>query len=795
MTLQPLQRTLLYLEKGKYADWILATGLAVLILLGFLPVLLTPDSVVFHHDINQFYGMEYSNRRALSEGSIPLWNPYWGLGMPGMAEPQTALFYPPYVLMRAVPVPLHTEFNLLAIGHLWLISWGTYSLMRAWGVRRSSALISALGMMLSGVVVPRIPAGHVAYLAAAAWAPWLLLVYGRLLREWTFQSFLLTNGLLVTLMLAGHPQFGSIVASPLVLYAISVAVTESRAGWRKIAYVVGVSSALMVLALGILTVQFLPTAELLSESPRSELPYEAATEYSVAPYNLLSLFVPYLWIDPTHLDARLTTVPLKLSFELSFMSEITPFVGVLVLVLALLAVFYSPRIYRPHVIFLGVLAAAGLLLSLGNNTPLYRPVYALLPSFKVPGRFLWGWAVGVTALAGFGAENLLRQLESGSTRTLVSLKTPAFLAILGSLLLVLGAAGGVFAVEPLRWYARDLVTLAATVLLLAIILWVIARRNLSALSFGWLVAGAVGLEMLLFAAPLIKPYPVAQFYNPQSPLVQLDLDATRIRLDQGGRNSAFYQVGAPEQFISLELATAHELQALGLEGQRGTQLFSSGYFVSEGPLGEAGSRWLQAGVFTSETPSDLPDLRLIQQQGNAYLYESPGNLPRIYAVPAVRVVADQQKALDYIRNDFAVDRLAVVVSHDVSPGLPTTASQPVRFEGRFVDYGLNSLTAEVSLDRPAMVIFGEAYYPGWLAEVDGEPATIWQANYAYRGVVVSEGSHLITMTYAAPTFWRGMRISGATLGILLLLTAGWTIRRLQTARRPHPPQASEHAPV
>ena len=75
--------------------------------------------------------------------------------------------------------------------------------------------------------------------------------------------------------------------------------------------------------------------------------------------------------------------------------------------------------------------------------------------------------------------------------------------------------------------------------------------------------------------------------------------------------------------------------------------------------------------------------------------------------------------------------------------------------------------AEVTTNQPMMVVFSEMYDTGWQAAVNGQPATLWLVNYAFRGVLVDAGTSTITMQYRPQTYRLGVIISGLT-GLFML---------------------------
>jgi uncharacterized membrane protein YfhO len=92
-------------------------------------------------------------------------------------------------------------------------------------------------------------------------------------------------------------------------------------------------------------------------------------------------------------------------------------------------------------------------------------------------------------------------------------------------------------------------------------------------------------------------------------------------------------------------------------------------------------------------------------------------------------------------------------------------------------YADDSQSYLVEAATPGLLFVADAWYPGWLAKVDGKPAEILRTNLLYRGVALEPGRHEVTFEYA-PRSWRmGLIVSGAAALLLLgLLVAALFIR-------------------
>ena len=80
--------------------------LALLCIAFFWDVLWLPGSrIVAGNDLtNMFYHWLSFAKSSIQRGQLPLWNPYLSSGLPFVANPQPALFYPPTWLAVLMPV-------------------------------------------------------------------------------------------------------------------------------------------------------------------------------------------------------------------------------------------------------------------------------------------------------------------------------------------------------------------------------------------------------------------------------------------------------------------------------------------------------------------------------------------------------------------------------------------------------------------------------------------------------------------------------------------------------------------
>ncbi|HAC23919.1 MAG TPA: hypothetical protein DCE81_03285, partial [Cytophagales bacterium] len=84
----------------------------------------------------------------------------------------------------------------------------------------------------------------------------------------------------------------------------------------------------------------------------------------------------------------------------------------------------------------------------------------------------------------------------------------------------------------------------------------------------------------------------------------------------------------------------------------------------------------------------------------------------------------------------------------------------------------NYLKYETQAATGGVVVFSEIYYPeGWVATINGEPATIIRANYVLRALEVPAGKQSIEFRFEPRAYTIGNRVTQASSWLLVLLLA------------------------
>jgi hypothetical protein len=112
--------------------------------------------------------------------------------------------------------------------------------------------------------------------------------------------------------------------------------------------------------------------------------------------------------------------------------------------------------------------------------------------------------------------------------------------------------------------------------------------------------------------------------------------------------------------------------------------------------------------------------------------------------------------------------------------LPPEAKGHINAKGepaaRIVAKHFTAMRQKIDVDTPsaAMVVVTQAYYHDWKALVDGKPAPLWRANYAFQAIEVPAGQHEVTLVYQDEAFKAGSIVSVCTLA---LCAVAWALMR------------------
>ncbi len=330
------------------------------------------DMADVHYSAQKYF------EQSLRSAGPPLWTPFEFSGMPFLADPQTAAWYPlhwPFFLIGITPRAMEWELAL----HAFLALAGMFLFARKFIPGDGAALLAGVSYAFGGFF-----AGHSSHLGifeTAAIFPWLLWAAASAVETGTLRDILLTGTIAGLMILAGHFQ-----TALYAFFALAILLAFLRGPLARRAIVLASSAAVGLLASAI---QLLPSLELTAQSGRAGMSYHAATNAALNPGALATLVIPNFYG--------------ALAGNYHGPADITQFYfygGLLLVPLAIAAAFRSRAMLVP-----AALIFIPLWYALGPKTGLYD-VLTLLPGFgsvRAPVHIWFVVALGLALAAGAGA--------------------------------------------------------------------------------------------------------------------------------------------------------------------------------------------------------------------------------------------------------------------------------------------------------------------------------------------------------------------------------------------------------
>jgi hypothetical protein len=362
----------------------------------------------------QSYPWRWFIQAMVSRGELPLWNPYIFCGMPFVANPQPATFYPLTWLLLTFPSEYAVTLEVAL--HLFLAGLFMHLYLRQIGRSETACWVGCLSFMLGGFVVTKLQFPPI--LRVLAWLPFVLWQVEKLTasnRGCNSTQLWLVFGLAM-MWLGGHLQVALLGLVFYLAYALTITFSlhrdkpeqSHRSLWQGV-----VAPSLWMI--GLTALQWLPALELMRMSTRTQLEVKNAFAFSLPPWQLLTLVIPNFFGSPQFGNY----------WGAGNDFEVCAYTGIVTLLLALVGASASKlnipigdRVRRGFWIGMVII---GLLLAMGGFSPIYRVLFEMTPILKMwraPARFLLWYTISVSCLAALGWDTLCIMPHSSRQRWL-----------------------------------------------------------------------------------------------------------------------------------------------------------------------------------------------------------------------------------------------------------------------------------------------------------------------------------------------------------------------------------------
>lgn len=719
----------------------------------------------------QWYPWRVYAAQSIREGTLPLWNPYVLCGVPFLGNSQSALFYPPNAIFLAAPVGVAARWSIWF--HLGLSLVFMYILAKFYGTSRAGASVAAMAFTFCAAQLLRIPAGHWGVSCAI---PWLVLVL--LCTEWVMRrpglAALFVGALGVALqILSGMPQYVFITALAAGLFALIRGVGPEL-DWRGRGARWGTVAGMFVLGAALGAIQLIPSIEAALHGARSlPMRQDWLDVFSLGPECLLTLAIPEFFggADGGPYWGRFLCW------------EMNAYVGVVGFAFALYALIWLRK--RTRVVWLAVLALLMLLLALGKHVGLIYLVRALVPfgsSFRGTAKFLLPFSLAMALLAGLGLDALFRRGE----RLRRAFILVSVLAGVTGVLALLGAFGD----GPLSAFRKYVASTGE----------ILYPREMTpsgdALTDPVVSGGVFGLVLL--GAVLLLRFLFERSRTPEARKVLVAVvvfvvaaDILRFGLLFVGPEATFVAQGSawPHDAVKRARGRGKQYRAISVGGAALNDGMIEGVPTVTGIEPNPPARFHELFTRCRKMPVDiapsiyrLPDPEDRERKAVRLMAaDVPDGLPRAFVVHDKVVVRTTSAAF---KETLAVNPESSVVLEETS--------EPAGGDGRLLKSPAsiildspNRVDVSADLSKPGWLVLLDNYFPGWEAEVDGKPAKILRANFAFRAVALPAGIHRVVFRYRPASFTVGLLITCLALsgcvGFAVVRVAGRSAGRKRKA--------------
>ena len=721
---------------------------------------------------------------SLHSGEGVAWNPFVFAGWSQIADPQSLIFSPAFLLLALlVPDPGAvaldaTVFAQLGVGALALLLW-----FRDKGWHAAGGTVAAIAFAFGGSAAWRIQ--HTGQVMSFGWIPIVLLLVERMIVRrsigWGFLA-----GLGAGFLALGRDQIALLGLYFLVAYAVAE-ILASPDRWSRLVRSLPAGLAGIVGGLLVVTVPVVMTLMLAEHSNRPEIDFHGAGMGSLHPVSLIGAWIADLfgqgaqdvdfWGPPS---AAFGVTELYLAQNMTAVyAGALPAMAILVLGIG------RGLLLRRAILFHTAAAVFFLLYAVGWYTPAFHLFYEHLPGvglFRRPAdaTFLIGFSLAV--LGGFLVHLRMTEDIAPAGRLARTVQVVSVVAIFA----VLPVAFGLHA-DRLALVWKPLATAAvfsAAALVVLAVAGDLARRGttLGALAAILLLGLFSTVDLAWNNAPNESTaYPSATYdalatdtRDPVIPFLKQKVAETRgpdrrdrvelagvgfhwpnagmihglentlgynpLRFDFYAKaTGAIDHAALPEQKEFSPLEPSYDSLLADLLGLR---------FIVTGAPVETMDKKLAPGRLTeiARFPA-IPGIPPAPGRPETFVYENPRALPRVRFVDAARPADfDAIIASGTWPEGFDPRREVLLPASALANGA-VAGDAAAAGSAAIARYTNTAIDIDVDAARPGWLVLNDVWHRWWRVEIDGRPAPLQRADVLFRAVRLEPGHHRVSFTF------------------------------------------------
>jgi len=659
-------------------------------------------------------------------GEIPLWRPFLLSGAPLIGHPSLPIFYPLYWIFLVIPIPL--GLNLIAFLNIFWMGAGTYLYLKYVGNNRTlTALAGAIAMAISPKWIAHLSGGHWSMLTALSWAPWAFL---SLEHYWKKRSLIWIVLLSISLASMGINFLPFFIIISITLVFINFTYFSRKFLFFNFKRMLLGWIPVVLLVFGLTSAQILPMIELL---PYTVHTTSNTTFTSLHPLGLLTAIFPP-----------------DLKYPEWFL-----YLGIPVLLFAVIGCLNNRSKFENLWCMLGL---TGLVLSLGEFTPIYKLLFGwnpLISVLRVPTRWWFLTIFASIILFAKGLDYWVDNKYQLNSRTKVVVALLIFVQIFaGGVKLLLG-----------NLFPFSTLSTAIVAILIGIIIFM-SNFQFKPL-FVFLVFLILIIDLSIVNYSLIKPRNAEITEVPTKFAIQIDS-----KLNDGERSFSPGS-GMPALFIvRSNIHVAEGYDALPLENYLKFIRIATGCPLVQEATGS------QEEIEECLNPNQIRInwLKLLNVRYLISEYESEWKIRELSSgFGRAFSVNETKKTTD---DNCLANLMAVDVSNVALVEGEIFDQQSGRLRIIDQERGVNNETFQVFVENDTtLLIRSESWAPGWKARVDGQLVEVNRINCVIQGVWLEEGDHTVEFYYQPLGYPIGFWISTVTFTGIVFISLVLTLKK------------------
>jgi hypothetical protein len=705
---------------------------------------------------------------------LPLWNRYIFSGFPLFANPQASIFYPIVFILDLI-FPLTVSYNLSILLHYSLFGIFLFLFLNEYKLNKIASFTAGLIFMFSGFIISH--KGQPWMLYAMVWCPLILFFLEKFRKTKRFEFVLVASVFYSFSFFSGSSQmflYSSIIILFFIIYYSFI--------YKAKSYYFLLSGLIFVLGILLVSIQFIPTFELMKNSVRNTMEYGYFTSFSYDLRLIPTLFFPFLY------GSGPSGIPY---FGPWTFGEVVAYFGVSTIPFVIFGLFDKNK----HKYFWIFIIVFSFLLVLGGNTPFYKLMYEipLYNKFRAPTKNWFEFGLAFSILAGFGLNYFIefaeKKIKKSIVASIIFLGSIAGIFIISSYFLVKGNIANMLSrfglvpeqiqllIKSIRITNQSifipLILMAITIILLIISFF--RKNKLIYILFVVLIFFDLFTIRDYTEGSISKNY-VYKSINNSANLRYLSSQNENFRIYPyiNFRPEGYWIFPNTSTHYKLDIISGYDPLALS----NYNYITGLGFFIQKSDVEKLLKNNTVLSILNNKyvsyfKPSDdkqflndinvNADYKIVYEDNGVIILENPNYAPRFNFVSHIVGVSDIKDARKIL---WEVSGSSDKVNFD--PNLTAVVENPdfveLEFDKRgvkleIVEYKNSKVILKTESPEDSYLVFSDTYYPGWKAYIDKNETKIYKTDGILKGIYIPAGEHEITFNFLPSNFWLGVSIT------------------------------------